>query len=241
MPDCERGQTEVLGFLLIFSLVVIAIALVGITAFTGLDNAQEFQETTSTEQAFVVLADNVDDVSREGAPSRETEISLSKASLSLGGTEQINVTVDGGNTTEIETDPIVYRSRDDTSISYSSGLLVREDGESGLVFRRPEFVLTSEAVILPIVSTTAVEKQTVAGTVATQVTTRSNGTRVLAADDFESTATVTIEVSSPRAEVWAEYLGGTGADCTIDGGTVECDIETEELFVSVEDIEVTLR
>lgn len=242
MSECERGQSEVVGFLLIFTLVILAISLVGITAFTGLNNAQEFQETTSTEQAFVVLADNVDDIAREGAPSRGTEISLSEASISLGETEEINITV-AGKTTHIQTQPIIYDSRDDTSISYSSGLLVREDGENALLFQQPKFVLTDETVILPIIATTAAQDTTIAGTTDVQVEARSNGTAVLAADNFESSTDVTIEVTSSRVESWAEYLDSTGADCSdVNDETVECHIDSvEHVFVAVHDVEVTLR
>lgn len=241
MPEYERGQTEVLGFFLIFSLVILAIALVGVTGFTGLDNAQEFQETTSTEQAFVVLSDNIDDVARQGAPNRETEIRLSEASLSLGETEQINITV-AGNTTTIESQPIVYESREDTTISYSSGLVVREDGDNGVLVRQPKFELNENVVVLPIIATTAVDETTVAGTAATQVDTRSSETAIVAAQEYDGNTTVTIEISSPRVDFWAEYLDGKmDNDCTPTDGTVQCSIETGGVFVSVEDIQVGLR
>lgn len=242
MTDADRGQSEVVGFLLIFGIVVLAIALVGITAFTGLDNAQEFRETTSAEQGFLVLAENIDDTNREGAPSRETEITLSQASLALEGTERINVTV-AGETTTVETQPIVYESRGDTSISYSSGLLIREDAGNGLSFREPKFVLTGDTVVLPLVRTIAADETTVAGISSVEVVTRHTGTRVVAADSFDS-ATVSINITSPRADVWLEYLDEKIDDdgsCSLDDGTVECSIETEDVFVSVENVEVELR
>lgn len=242
MPESERAQSEVVGFLLIFTLVILAILLVGITAITGLNDTQEFQETTSTEQAFVVLANNIGDVTRRGAPSRTTEIGLSQASLSVDETEQINITV-AGETTRIETQPIVYNSRDDTSISYSSGMLIREDGGNGVRFREPNFVLTEEIVILPIVATAAVDDTTVGGTTAVPVKTRRYGTAVVAAAEFEGSETVTIEVSSSRSEIWADYLAEmVGEDnCERTNGSVRCSISTEQAFVSVEEIEVALR
>lgn len=240
MRSCRRGQSEVVGFLLIFGLVILAISLVGVTAFTGLDNAQEFQETSSAEQAFLVLAEHIDDTTREGAPSRETEISLSDASLSFEATEQINVTV-GGENMSIETQPIVYQSSDDTSISYHSGLLVRDDGGSALSFREPKFVLTSETVVLPIVSTTAPSDRTIAGTSAVQVVTRRNDTRALITEEFAAPKTVNLSITSPHADVWAESLGSE-MDCDDPGdGTVTCSIETNQVFVAVDDIEVELR
>lgn len=239
MRSSEQAQSEIIGFLLIFGLVVLSISLVGVTAFTGLDNAKQFQETTSTEQAFLVLAENIDDTIREGAPSRETEISLSEASLSLEATEQINITVDG-ETTSIESQPIVYES-DDTSISYHSGLLIRDDGGSALSFREPKFVLTSETVVLPIAKTSTTEDRTIAGTSAVQVVTRHNETRVLATEEFDSPATVEINITSPHVDVWAESLE-SDMDCGDPGdGTVTCSIKTNQVFVSVADIDVELR
>lgn len=243
MPDRERGQSEVVSFLLIFSLVILAIALVGITALTGLNNAQEFQETSNTEQAFLVLAENIEDTNREGAPSRDTEISLSESTLTLEGTEQINITVDGGETRTFESRPIVYESRGDTSISYRSGLLVRDDDGNALPFRNPQFVLTEESVVLPVVTTSAESERTRAGTAAVQLVTRSTGTEVVASEEFDDPVTVEIEITSSQADIWEEYLENTECDLVgdTDDDVAECSIDTEQAFISVETIEIELR
>ena len=231
---------------MIFGVVVLAIVLVGTTGFVGLDSAQDHQRTTNAEQAFTVLAENVDDVTRRGAPSRGTEIRLADASLSLAEPERINVTVGDPapeNTTEVEMRPVVYDSGAGTTIAYSNGAIVRQDGDHSVMLREPSVVLTEDVVVLPIVATSTDGDGRVGGTSAVDVRTRSTGTEVVAADDSATDVTVTVEVTSVRVESWYRFLdGGTGADCEEpDGGTVTCEIETQRVYVTVEHVDVRFR
>lgn len=242
MRETDRGQSELLGYLMIFSVVVLTISLVGTTGFVGLNNAQDFQRTTNAEHGFTALASNVDDVVRRGAPSRETEIGLADASLSLDQRTTITVTIDNGTheNTTVETHSIVYDSGSGTTITYSSGALFRQDGENSVMFRQPNFVLTNETAILPIVDTSPTGDGTVGGTTGVAVETRSAGTDVLVDDDVEN---VTIEVTSPHAEAWYRYLDtDTAANCADPAGeTVTCDLQTERVYVTVEHVDVQFQ
>lgn len=235
----DRAQSELVGFLLIFGIVILTIVLIGATGYVGLDNAQDFQRTTNAEQAFTALAENVDDVARRGAPGRTTQIRLADASLSVQGTEEINVTVEG-ETRSVETQPIVYESGSGTTITYASGALVREDGDNGVMFRQPGFVLTGEAVILPIVATSPLGVERVGGTSDVEVGTRSTGTEVVNATDTLSNSTVVVEVTSPRVDTWEQYLDEeTEANCDDPvGDSVTCEIDTQRVYVSVTHVEV---
>jgi hypothetical protein len=242
MPNTDRGQSELFGYLLIFSVVVLTISLVGTTGFMGLNNAQDFQRTTNAEYGFTALANNVDDVVRRGAPSRETAFALADASLSLERTTTITVTVDNGTPENrtVELYSIVYDSGSGTTISYSSGALVRQDGPNSVMFRQPNFVLTNDTVILPIIATTPTGDESVGGTTDVAVETRSAGTDVLSE---ESDANVTIEVTSPHAEAWQRYLETeTAANCSdVATDTVTCDIQTQRVYVAIQHIDVRFQ
>lgn len=242
MRETDRGQSELLGYLMIFSVVVLTIALLGASGFVGLNDAQDFQRTTNAEYGFTALADNVDDVVRRGAPSRETEIGLADASLSLDQTTTITVRVDDGTSANatVEIHSIVYDSGSGTSIAYSSGALVRQDGAHSVMFRQPNFVLTNETVILPIVDTSPTGDGIVGGTTDVGVETRSAGTDRLAADDVEN---VTIEVTSPHADAWHRYLDtDTAANCDDPAGeTVTCDMQTERVYVTIDHVDVRFQ
>lgn len=239
MDDRDRGQSELLGFLLVFALVVLTIALVGATGYAGLHSAQDYQRTTNAEYAMTALADNVDDVVRRGAPGRNTQIGLSDASLSLEDTEEITVTVDG-NATTVETRPIVYDAGTGTTIVYSSGAVVRQDQAGSIMLREPGFVLTEETMILPIVEASPAGDGSVGGTTDVGVETRSAGTEPVVVEDDVSE--IVVEVTSPRVESWARYLDETAADCAdpVDR-TVECEVDAERAYVTVERVDVRFR
>jgi hypothetical protein len=245
--DRDRGQSEALGFLLIFGVVVLTIALVGTAGFAGLDDVQDFQRTSNAEQAFRVLADNVDDVVGDGAPGRSTEVRLSGASLSLATTETtVTVTDDDGsaNTTTVEPHRVVYGSGTGTTITYRSGAVVRADDGSPVLLRDPGFVVTDEVVILPLVDASPAGANRVGGTTAVTVRTRDAGAEVLAADD--SVDSVTLNVSSPHAEAWERYFeryadGGPVTGVARNGDSVEVTIDTERAYVTVHRIDVRFQ
>ena len=81
----DRSQSDVLGFVFVFAIVVSTIGLVFATGFTGLQDARDFERVNNAERAFEVLRDNVGDMIYRGAPSRVTEIKLASASLARPG------------------------------------------------------------------------------------------------------------------------------------------------------------
>lgn len=239
MRDDRRGQSEPLGFLLIFGVVVLTIALVGVTGFAGLESVQDFQRTTNAEQGFVALADDVEDVTVAGAPGRTTEVRIAGGSLSLT-TAETTITVDYANgttsTTTVETHPLVYDSGTGTTITYRSGAVIRRDGESAVLVRDPRFVVSGDRTVLSVINATQVHGGKVGGTTAVGIRTRAAGTRLLAAD--APVDGVTLNVSSPNAAAWARYFerfegGGPVTSVSRSGDSVEVTIDTDRLYVTV--------
>jgi hypothetical protein len=205
--ETDRGQSELVGFVLIFGVVVLTIALIGLTGFTGLDSAQDFQRTTNAEQAFTALADNVEDVARGRAPSRRTEVRIADASLSLEPSET-NITVEYSNGTSsnatVRTAPIVYDSGSGTTITYRSGAIIREDEGNAVLLREPNVVLTNESVILPSISTSQPSGGKVGGTTAVDIRTQTGGVDLLVTN--ESVDEISLNITTPRAEAWERYF-----------------------------------
>lgn len=236
--ESNRGQSELVGYFMIFSVVVLTIAVIGATGFVGLNNAQDYQRTTNAQHGFAALADNVDDVVRHGAPSRSTEINLADASLSLERTTEITIDDGTAENATVEIHSLVYDSGSDTTIVYSSGAVIRQDGENSVMFRQPNFVLSNDTVIVPIVDLTPAADGAVGGTTAVAVETRSAGTDVVVNDDVD---TVTVEVTSPHADAWYRHLDAD-ADCDPpDGETVTCQVNADRLFVAIERVDVRFQ
>jgi hypothetical protein len=242
MHNDDRGQSELVGYALIFSVVVLMIALVGTAGFVGLDNAQDFQRTTNAEQGFTAFANNVDDILRRGAPSRTTEIRLADASLSLEQTTELTIMVDNGTTanTTVQIHSLVYDSGSGTRISYSSGAVIRQDERRSVMVRQPNVVLKNETVILPVIHTVAADNGTVGGTTGAEVETQSAGSEVVANDSVEN---VTIKTTSPHPDAWYRYLETeTAANCNVPvNETVRCDVEPDQVYIAVERVDVRLQ
>lgn len=247
MRDADRGQSELLGFLLVFAAVVLTISFVVVAGAAALEDAREFQRTTNAEGAFTALAENVDDVVGEGAPERSTEVRLDGALLR---TQEAELTVaftneSGVSTTRtVDTEPVVYDSREGTTLTYHSGALFRREAGSAVMYRQPGFLLSSELVVLPVVDTTATANRTVAGSTPVGVRTRAAGTELVAVN--ESVTSLTVTVTGPNAGAWARYFEsfeGSGPVTSVSrsGDTVEATVQTERLYVTVHRVDVTFE
>lgn len=240
--DDDRGQSELLGFVLIFGVVTLAIALVGLAGFTGLDSAQDYQRTTNAEQAFTALTGNIDDVVHAGAPSRSTEVRVADGRLSLEDAETITIEAGGENTT-VETQPIVYDSGSDTTITYYNGALIRQDAGSAVMFGEPNFVISENESILPVVATNLADGGPVGGTTSVDVQTTDAGTEIFAQDG--SVEEVTLNISTAHSGVWEQYFEQyrdgpvSNIEETEDG--LEVTIETERLHVTIHHVDVELQ
>ena len=251
MCNDSRGQSELLGFLLIFVVVILTIALVSATGFVGFNNAQDYQRTTSAEGSFTVLASNIDDVTRTGAPSRATEIGIADASLSIEKERSsISIELDGEALDfgeNGETGSIVYDSGTDTTITYRNGAVIREDDGSSVLVREPDFVITDEEVILPMVHLSSEGTKEVGGTSDVDVRTVNKGTEVIA-ESKPVDDNVTIVLETRHVDAWERYfeqLEGDGPVTNVtadfDENTVAVEIETGRLSVTVDRVTTTFR
>lgn len=213
-------MSETVGFVLVFSLIVLTVGVVLTAGYSGLQDARDAERVNNAERAFDVLADNLEDITHRGAPSRGTEIRLADASLGSGeptyiavsGLNDSNYTFTTGN---YSTDPIVYRSGD-ARIRYAAGGVSRiQDGGSVMVVP-PEFVLDSGHTIVPIIQLT-VEETTVAGSQTVLVRTERR-IRNIVVNDESGVDTLQVNVSTPAPGAWSNYLRGEGLSCDEQGG-----------------------
>ena len=68
-----RGVSEVISFVLVFSLIAATVALVYVSGIGGLESTRSSQRVTNAERAFDVLHDNIANIHRRCTPSRATE------------------------------------------------------------------------------------------------------------------------------------------------------------------------
>jgi hypothetical protein len=205
----RRAVSDVVGYILVFSLVVSVVGVVSVAGFTSLENARYAEQANNAERAFDVLADNVGDVYADGAPSRGTEISLSEASLGTTGSVTVNVTAKdtstGDNfTLEKTAAPIVWRGERDTEIAYSLGATLRAQQNGGVVIEGSPSRFDPNRAVIHVVQTRAPDTQFGGTTVRVRAVHASSN--VLLSEPTNKYDEIWLNVTTPRADIWQQHL-----------------------------------
>lgn len=244
-PTGRRAQSEVIGLVVIFGIVITAIAVVAATGFTGLQDAKHIQEANNGVKLFEILDDNVDDLVMGRAPNRATEIRLSNTQLEIADPATIEVRGhEVGNRTAnftytVTVAPIVYDLGDDTRLIYAGGALIREEYAGEVMLREPSLVRSDRVAILPVVQTRAIGRPSVGGSQKVNIRTDLSETSLLVAETVPHQ--LEMRVSSPNTAAWSQYFanGPCESVTVIDGHTVSCDLGVaERAYVSVIRIDV---
>lgn len=229
MIDCgrDRGVSDTVGFVLVFGLITVVIAVVLVGGLAGLENAQQAEQNANVERAFDVLDANIADVHRDGAPSRSTEMRLAGGQLGFGDPTTVTV----NNETEFEPRPLVY-SNGDTEIVYELGGIIRTNSGRSVMLDEPEYTLNDRRSSVPLLITTKPSDQTTISGHQT-VLVRTSYQRTESPHPKSENDTITISINSSRADAWEQYFerqaenhevgsvqrtGDTTVEYTIDSG-----------------------
>ncbi|SDZ87857.1 hypothetical protein SAMN04488065_0959 [Haloplanus vescus] len=254
MPD--RAVSEVLSFVLVFSLITLSVGTVSVFGLSSLQDTRNLERIDNGERAFDVLADNQLDIAHGGAPSRATEIKLAETTLTLADSLDSEVTLsDGTSLGRTESRPVVFGQAGDSGnlsrgVVYEMGAVLRVDQGGAVMQRTPPFRFDENRTVIHYLT---LESQT--GTVqrrsgSTTVLVRSvhGTTTLLAHHEPSDEVTITVDTEPRRAEAWKRYfeteLDGMsdGTPCQpLDGsGTVTCSFETEDIRITRTTIRVQI-
>lgn len=236
MLQDRRGQSETIGFVLVFSLIVLTVGVVLTAGYGGLQDARDAERVNNAERAFDVLAENIEDITQRDAPSRGTEIRLSEATLTAGPPTNFNVTGlnDDGtqrfSTGNYSVGSVEYRA-DDTRIRYAGSAVTRIQTDGAVLVKRPTFVLSEDHVIIPIVQL-SVKDTAVAGSKTVLVRSERRLRDVLV-DDDETLNRLRLNVTTPAPGPWERYLEDEGMSCSREGANGD----RTKLVCTMDDVE----
>ncbi|RLM51690.1 hypothetical protein [Halorubrum sp. Atlit-28R] len=213
-----RAVSDMVGFVLSFSLILLAVSAVYTGGFAAIAEEQQEEQIHNTERAMSVLAENFHDIERGNAPTRAGEFRLSGGALSLDRSARFTVSVglDNGTFAEtVRTGSLSY-TKDETEISYENGAVLRTNDDYGFVSRPPSVTCRDGKSIISLVeidprgnvTSTSVDGSVLV-TVAKQDSDiyyprRENGTVVNEADMAQN---VTIRVEESRHErAWERWF-----------------------------------
>jgi hypothetical protein len=249
----DRAVSDVIGYVLVFSLVSLTVAVVSVAGVSALEDARNNEQINNAERAFDVLADNMADIHNEGVPSRATEMSLAEAALSTQTTATINVSGWSGTGTNFtvvrESDVVVWEAQGGppTRIVYAFGTVLRSQRDGGTVQRAGPFEFDTGRTILPIVHTRTRDTQRFSGGIA-RVRGAEGVTDIGYRGDATALSNLWVNVTTEHATTWSGYLDDRdGTTCTVrsapgDHERVTCELAGRtELFVTVHPISIELE
>ncbi|MFC7226285.1 hypothetical protein N0B31_02635 [Salinirubellus salinus] len=249
-------MSQVVSFVLVFSLVATTVGVVSVVGFDGLSDRRDAERVDNAERAFDVLADNVEDVYRDGAPSRATEIKLDDAALETGSATTVKVDFPDDSLGPFDTSlrPIVFEPQGrNSSIVYEAGAVIRVDDGNAVMLREPPLRFDEDRSTASLVVTGG--EGAVGGSTTVLVRTDETTTAVLHPAGTETAATPNsrfvfqLETAPERAPAWETFLEAefswVSDACTRDGGRVTCEVPAgsspDELYLSETVIEVTFE
>ncbi|GAB7013931.1 DUF7289 family protein [Halolamina salina] len=210
----RRGVSDTVGFVLVFSLVLLTVGTVLTVGYGGLQDVRDAERVNNAQRAFDVLANNIEDITARGAPSRGTEIRLAEASLGRGEPTVLNVSAEGDSlafsTGNDSLDSIVYEA-EGTRIRYAGGAVTRIQSDGSVMLVEPNFVISERRVILPVVEL-VVEQRRIAGSRTVLVrSVRTNRNVELDETDVDQ---LDLNFTTPATDAWAGYLEDGGMNCS---------------------------
>jgi hypothetical protein len=248
----RRGVSETIGFVFVFALVTASVGVVYTTGIGGLEDAREDEQLTNAVRAFDVLADNVKDVTREGAPSRATELKLAGANLRFGDSVRIEVQVnhtdtDANATYARNTRPLVY-SDSAGEVVFSAGATFRVDNGYAAMRNEPGLLVGDRRSVVPLlVAYPRGDSNGVGGSSTVLLVTHRQSQELPGQFDTGpggDDARVNVTVESPRAAAWGRYFEAKGMnalDADASDGNVTYQFHTDHLLVPESVVEFEMQ
>lgn len=209
----RRGQSEVVGFVIVFSAILSATLVVSVFGLTALEDVRESTVANNGEIAMQSLGDDIEAIYHGSAESRTSELILDSASLDVGEPTRVEMSVestDGGATIDDDWkwkfEPLVYRS-DAAVIYYENSLIVRQQREGAVAVTDSLFRFDGDRAVIPVVRTNATANKSATGGTH-QIEAFENGTESVTLPrnptaSFQLDVTLKITDISGREQVWA--------------------------------------
>lgn len=245
----DRALSNVVGFILVFSLVVTSVSVITVFGLDTLQTVRDAEQADNAQRAFEVLAENMADIHRRDAPSRATEMDLKNARLYVADPVTITVTVENttsGRTEQFQqqSDPLVFDPGGPTEIYYEAGALFRVRRDGGTVVRDPPFVIDDNRLLVPVLNLTAGGTTSVGGSTVL-VRANQNDETIGTANTTGGWDEMNLTVESPRHDHWETYLSEKSAvsSCsTLNSDAVECTIDgADKVYVTTVQVGVEIE
>jgi len=210
-PPDNRAVSDVLAFILVFSIIITSVGLVYVFGMGALGDAQVNEQNRNAERAFETLSVSFNDLQTGRGEERLSQLNPRGGRVSVDDSPTVVVTdADGDNLLPSSDVGSLNYAHEGTTVSYELGAVFRADDGNSVMVREPEFVCSNgENDPDPDRAVVSYPTLTPGGTssVSTSSTLRVRATKSGATDLNQSGGNVTIEITeSAHADAWKRYF-----------------------------------
>lgn len=222
----DRGVSEVVGFVIVFGLIIGSVGILYVSGFGAMNDFREVEQSRNTARALDAMAENFADLARnDGVAGRTSELNLRGGAIQTVE-DETNVTVTVSNDTVFDDSigALTYE-HDDRTFAYHGGGVFRATDAGGFALREPSVECTEvdgeRRAILSLVVVRGDEVRVIASG-GRKITATKRNTIVETGDKVE----ITVEDGSTYDEAWNRTLTDAGWTPTATGDVAfECDAD----------------
>jgi hypothetical protein len=209
----DDAVSEVVGYLIIFAIVMLSISLIYVNALPALQRSEEQNYLANVDQSFKVLASNINRILTGGAPAQSMEVRLRDSTVALLQKSTLNVSWtnnSGGNdSTGVETLATVEHAFQDRKIAYEGGGVWTKSPDGGVaVLISPPLIVGNTTVVPYATLTTGNTSLSGRGLihVELQVPCRVLGQCAPSTVEYVNASRVTLNVTSEYCTGWKNFF-----------------------------------
>jgi hypothetical protein len=246
-PADERALSEVLGFVLTFSVIILSVGIVYGVGTGALGDLRANEQMNAADRSMQGLATNFEALYQQSAPSRGLDVGLKGGSLDLvDGSLEVVVRNESGTVLNPDNRTIdvgaLVRSdqQTDTELVYEAGALFRIDGPGAVMRHRPVMQCTDEAAVVSLLRLEGNVSLSTSGSVRVRGIRRESSLLFPASGTGQATeaAQVTVDVSpSAVGSDWSRFFDGRPGWQSLGSGRYACQ-DVDRAYVRVTTVEL---
>lgn len=156
----ERGISNILGYTLMFGIIITATIGVSVIASDQLVTVRDGEQLSNAERGFLIIDRNIDEIQTGRAAVRSGAIDLNNGQLGFTSDSDSAIRVrvfDSGPGSDDEYDEripmraLVYELGD-SSVGYEGGAVFRADNGNSVMKQEPRFLCTDDTALVSVVT-----------------------------------------------------------------------------------------
>ncbi len=215
--NADNAVSDIVGFMLIMSIMILSLAMITLYAHPILDKSKDDIYFSNMEQAFTLLHSDTSDIASGRSTIKTRDLNIANAHMSFNpDSTMISISIGGP--------PIVYFAGSieydikDRKVCLENGALLSSYGTGSIVISEP-FIYTYENTTVINVVQLDGPAFSIGGEGIVRITQQKNFTESLV---YNNSQNVKITINSQYASGWAHYLkeqGFTNISTTSDNVT----------------------